>query len=246
VTNGLFARVFGSLANPGFAGGGLDAPGLHQRKGRRATVAPRTIYRTGRELVGAFLEETLPKDLFQLSRFGRVDPPWAPPPSGSGPEDYAAAWRQGYDGGPIRGAFRWLGLRGLDAALLDLPKSLRKRGRAPKAPPIHDFEDLPEVEDVIEVVLRHGAAIHDIQELMVGFRSVWTELDRIRPITWAADDLVDLLSQRTQRGRSIDAVPASMVFLWNSSNLPYHSRQLDRAERMLTNALREVMPGTYR
>jgi hypothetical protein len=139
-----------------------------------------------------------------------------------------------------------LGQLGLDAALLGLPKSLRKRGRAPKAHPIHDFEDLPEVEDVIEVVLKEGAAIHDVQELMVGFRSVWTELDRIRPITWAADDLVDLLSQRTQRGRSIDAVPASMVFLWSTSDLPYHVRQLDRAERMLTLALREVMPGTYR
>jgi hypothetical protein len=151
----------------------------------------------------------------------------------------------GYDGGPIRGAFRWLGQQGLEACLATLPKSLRRRGRAPKRVPVERFDDLPEAERVIKYILRHGAAMHDIQELLFGFREVWTELDKVRPDTWAVDDMIDTLSARSQRGRAIDPVPASMVFLWNSSDESFHRRQLEKAERLLILALREVMPGTH-
>jgi hypothetical protein len=205
----------------------------------------RTVYKSSSELIRAFLEQPLPKDLYQLSRFGKVDPPWAPPPHGATPEDYAAAWTVGYDGGPIRGAFRWLGQQGHEACLEFLPKSLRKRGRAPKSVLIEEFEDLPEVERVVNSILRHGAAMHDIQELLFGFKEVWTELDKIRPDTWAVDDMIDVLAARNARGRAIDPAPASMVFLWNSSPEPYHHRQLEKSERLLIRALRAVMPGTH-
>jgi hypothetical protein len=208
-------------------------------------VPTRSIYKTAPELVGAFLEQPLPKDLYQLSRFGKVDPPWVPPGHGAGPEEYAQAWVLGYDGGPIRGAFRWLGQAGLETCLEFLPKSLRKRGRAPKRPPVDEFEDLPEAERVVKSIVRHGAAMHDIQELLFGFRDIWTELDRIRPDTWAVEDLVEVLSARNARGRAVDPVPASFAFLWNSSDEPYHGRQLDKAQRLLLHGLREVMPGTF-
>ncbi|MBZ0267938.1 hypothetical protein K8I85_07270 [bacterium] len=205
----------------------------------------RSIYHTSAELVGAFLEQPLPKELYQLSRFEKVDPPWGPPPHGSGPAEYAAAWTAGYDGGPIRGAFRWMGQQGLEASLELLPKSHRARGRVPKRPPMENFEELPEAERVVKYILRHGAAMHDIQEFLVGFRDVWTELDRIRPDTWAIDELIEVLASRNSRGRSMDQVPAAFVFLWVSSDETYHERQLHKAERMLVHALREVMPGSY-
>lgn len=205
----------------------------------------KTLYRTTHELVEAFLEQPLPKEIYQLSRFGKVDPPWTPPGSGATPEDYAAAWTVGYDGGPIKGAFRWLGQQGMDASAEALPKSMRKRGRAPKRPLVTDFEELPEAERVIKSILRHGGALHDIQELLMGFKDVWTELDRIRPDTWAVEDMIDLLGARNSRGRSIDSVPASMVFVWNSSDEPFHARQIAKAERLLIHGLKAVMPGTF-
>lgn len=205
----------------------------------------RSIYKKAPELVGAFLEQPLPKDLYQLSRFGKVDPPWAPPMKGAGPDEYAQAWTQGYDGGPIRGAFRWLGQQGVDACLELLPKSYRKRGRAPKRTCLDEFLELPEAERLVKSILRHGAAMHDIQELLFGFRDIWTELDRIRPDTWAVEDMIEVLAARNSRGRAIDAIPASFVFLWNSSDEPFHARQLDKAERLLQHGLRAVMPGTH-
>ena len=44
---------------------------------------------------------------------------------------------------------------------------------------------------------------------------------------------------------SAAAVPASFAFLWNSSDDPYHVRQLERARRLLVLALQQVMPGTF-
>jgi hypothetical protein len=208
-------------------------------------VPTRSIYKTAPELVGAFLEQPLPKDLYQLSRFGKVDPPWAPPTAGSGPEEYAAAWTLGYDGGPIRGAFRWLGQQGLETCLDFLPKSLRKRGRAPKRLSIEEFSALPEAERLVKSILRHGAAMHDIQELLFGFQDIWTELDRTRPDTWAVEDLVEVLAARNARGRAIDPIPATFVFLWNSSAESFHARQIDKTERLLLHALKVVMPGTH-
>lgn len=205
----------------------------------------RSIYRSATELVGAFLEQPLPRDLYQLSRYGKVDPPWVPPAPGAGPEEYAAAWMQGYDGGPIRGAFRWLGQAGLETCTGMLPKALQKRGRAPKRPPIAEFEALPEAERMVKSILRDGAAMHDIQELLFGFREIWTELDTTRPDTWAVEDLIEVLSQRNARGKPVDPVPATFVFLWNSSSEPFHRRQLEKAERLLVHALRAVMPGTH-
>jgi hypothetical protein len=205
----------------------------------------RTVYRTPSELVAAFLEQPLPKELYQLSRFEKVVPPWGPPPHGAGPEEYAAAWAQGYDGGPIRGAFRWLGQQGVDACLEFLPKSHRGRGRAPKSPPVEDFPALPEADRVVQYILRHGAAMHDIQELLFGFQDVWTDLDRTRPDTWAVDDLIEVLGMRNHRGKSMDAVPATFLFLWVSSDEPYHARQLAKAERILVRGLCEVMPGKH-
>jgi len=208
-------------------------------------VSTRSIYRTPAELVAAFLEQPLPKEVYQLSRFEKVDPPWGPPPHGSGPAEYAAVWTQGYDGGPIRGAFRWLGQHGLEVSLEFLPRTQRGRGRVPKRPPVEHFEELPEVERVVGHILRHGAAMHDIQELLFGFRDIWTELDRTRPDTWAIDELIEVLAARNARGRSMDTVPATFAFLWSSSDEPFHARQLGKAERILVNGLREVMPGQY-
>jgi len=205
----------------------------------------RTLYKTTHELVEAFLEQPLPKEIYQLSRFGKVDPPWTPPGSGATPDDYAAAWTVGYDGGPIKAGFRWLGQQGIDTCLEFLPKSMRKRGRAPKRHLVSDFEELPEAERVIKNILRHGAALHDIQELLLGFKDVWSELDKTRPDTWAVEDMVDVLGTRNSRGRSIDPVPAAMVFLWNSSDEPFHARQLMKAERLLVHGLRVVMPGKF-
>lgn len=205
----------------------------------------RSLYRTAPELVAAFLEQPLPKELYRLSRFEKVVPPWGPPPHGSGPAEYAAAWVAGYDGGPIRGAFRWLGQQGLDEALTFLPKTLRGRGRVPKRPLIEEFTELPEVERMIRNLLKHGAAMHDIQELLFAQREIWAELDRQRPDVWAAEELVEVLSVHQQRSRSMDAVPASFAFLWNSSDEPFHVRQLERSRRMLVRALQEVMPGTF-
>jgi len=207
--------------------------------------ATRSIYRHPAALVSAFLEQPLPKELYQLSRFEKVDPPWGPPPHGSGPKEYAAAWTAGYDGGPIRGAFRWIGQQGLDRALEFLPKSHRGRGRAPKLPSVEQFEELPEADRVIRYILQRGAAMHDIQELLFGFQEVWAELDRTRPDTWAIDELIEVLSARNARGRAMDQVPATFVFLWTSSDEPYHARQLAKAERILLHALKEVMPGTF-
>lgn len=209
------------------------------------TVA-KAVYKTGKELVAAFLREPLPKELFLLSRFEKVEPPWAPPPPGSGPEEYAAAWTRGYDGGPIRGAFRWLGLQGSEAAFAFLPKPLQKRGRPPKSPPLADFASSPEVERMIKYLLRNGAAIHDIHDLVLGFRQVWEDLDKVRPDTWAVEDLVELLDERTQGAKDPDLVAPSMVFLWNSSNHPYHAKQVERAERILLQGLRAVLPGSHR
>jgi hypothetical protein len=205
----------------------------------------KALYKTTHELVEAFLEQPLPKEIYQLSRFGKVDPPWTPPPPGATPEDYAAAWTTGYDGGPIKGAFRWLGQQGVDPCLEALPKSMRKRGRAPKRTLVHDFEELPEAERMIKSILRHGAALHDIQELLLGFKDVWVELDGIRPDTWVVEDMIEVIGLRNSRGRAIDSVPASMVFLWNSSDEPFHARQLAKAERLLVHGLRAVMPGTF-
>ena len=55
----------------------------------------KTPYKTTHELVEAFLEQPLPKEIYQLSRFGKVDPPWTAPGHGATPEDYAAAWTVG-------------------------------------------------------------------------------------------------------------------------------------------------------
>ena len=205
----------------------------------------RTVYRSAPDMVAAFLEEPLPREIYRLSRFEKIDAPWGPPPHGSGPDEYAAAWTIGYDGGPIRGAFRWLGQQGLDVCLGFLPKSMRLRGRAPKSPPLEEFSELPETERAIRYLLKHGAAMHDIQELLFGFRDVWTELDRMRPDTWAVDELIEILGARNQRGRAMDTIPATFVFLWISSDHPYHAKQLAKAERMLGRGLREVMPGTH-
>lgn len=202
-------------------------------------------YKSPPALIGAFLEQPLPKDIYQLSRFGKVTPPWVPPVAGAGPEEYAAAWVQGYDGGPIKGAFRWIGQQGVDASLALLPKSLRKRGRAPKNALVETFEELPEAERVVKYSLRHGAALHDIQELLFGFQTIWTEMDRTRPDTWTVEDFIEVLGTRNSRGRSIDSVPATMVFLWNSSPEPFHARQLNKTERLLSEALKIVMPGTF-
>ncbi len=205
----------------------------------------RSAYRTGAELVAAFLEQPLPKDIYRLSRFDRVTAPWGPPPHGAGPAGYADAWVIGYDGGPIRGAFRWLGQHGADESLAFLPKSLRSRGRALKRPPLETFAELPEMERVVRHLLRHGAALHDIQELLFSLQDIWAELDRTRPDTWAAEELLEVLASRAQRSKSVDAVPASFVFLWNSSEEPVHRRQLERARRLLLRALQEIMPGTF-
>jgi hypothetical protein len=205
----------------------------------------RSADRADSELVAAFLEQPLPKELYRLSRFEKVVPPWGPPPRGAGPSEYAAAWLSGYDGGPIRGAFRWLGHQGVDRCLAFLPKTLRGRGRAPKRPPIEEFPDLPELERMVRSLLRHGAAMHDIQELLFAQRDIWAELDRQRPDVWAAEELIEVLSMHQQRARSVDAVPAAFAFLWNSSSESYHVRQLERARRLLVRALQEVMPGTF-
>ncbi|MEZ5066951.1 MAG: hypothetical protein R3B81_19725 [bacterium] len=205
----------------------------------------RTAYKTGADLVAAFLEQPLPKDIYQLSRFEKVEAPWGPPPHGSGPEEYAAAWAAGYDGGPIRGTFRWLGQHGLEHSLEVLPKSFQKPGRAPKLAPIEEFAELPEAERLVRYVLRHGAAMHDIQELLFGFRDIWTDLDRTRPDTWGAEEMIEVLGHRNQRGRSTESIPATFVFLWSSSDLAWHAKQLRRVERMLVHGLREVMPGAH-
>jgi hypothetical protein len=168
-----------------------------------------------------------------------------PPVAGAGPDEYAAAWVQGYDGGPIKGAFRWIGQQGVDASLAMLPKALRKRGRAPKNDLVETFEELPEAERVVKYSLRHGAALHDIQELLFGFQTIWTEMDRTRPDTWTVEDFIEVLGSRNARGRSIDSVPATMVFLWNSSPEAFHARQLSKTERLLSEALKIVMPGTF-
>lgn len=205
----------------------------------------RSIYRTAPELVAAFLVEPLPKELYRLSRFEKVTPTWGPPPHGSGPSEYSAAWTRGYDGGPIRGAFRWIGQQGLEVCSGILPKSMRPRGRAPKAPPLEQFADLPEMERIVRHLLRHGAAMHDIQELLFGLREIWTDVDQLRPEVWSLEELVEVLALRNQRARSMDTVPASFAFLWNSSNEPYHVRQLRKAERLLVHALQVVMPGNF-
>ncbi|MFN8178370.1 MAG: hypothetical protein U0167_10585 [bacterium] len=205
----------------------------------------RSIYRTAPELVAAFLEQPLPKDLYRLSRFEKVTPPWGPPPHGSGPPEYAASWMIGYDGGPIRGAFRWLGQQGVEASVEFLPKAMRSHGRSPKLPQVEEFADLPEMDRVVRYLLKHGAAMHDIQELLFGFREIWMDVDRLRPDVWSAEELVEVLSLRNQRARSMDTVPAAFAFLWNSSDEPYHVRQLRRAERLLVHALQVVMPGSF-
>jgi hypothetical protein len=122
---------------------------------------------------------------------------------------------------------------------------MRKRGRAPKRVLIEEFAELPEADRVVSYVLRHGAAMHDIQELLFGFHDVWKELDRIRPDTWAVEDMIEALATRSARGRSIESVPASMIFLWSSSSEAYHARQIKKAQRLLVHALREVMPGAH-
>ncbi|GJM43708.1 MAG: hypothetical protein DHS20C21_05500 [Gemmatimonadota bacterium] len=208
-------------------------------------VSTRSIYRTPAELVRAFLEQPLPKEIYQLSRFEKVDAPWGPPPHGSSPVEYAAAWARGYDGGPIRGAFRWLGQQGLEACLQYLPRNQRGRGRVPKRALIEEFDELPESERVASYSLRHGAALHDIQELLFGFAEIWAELDKTRPDTWAIDELIEILAARNNRGRSMEAVPATFVFLWGSSDEVYHARQLSKAERILVHGLKEVMPGQF-
>jgi len=205
----------------------------------------RSVYRAAPDLVAAFFEQPLPKELYRLSRFDKVTPPWGPPAHGSGPGEYAAAWTLGYDGGPIRGAFRWLGQHGIDDCLPFLPKSLRPRGRAPKRPPIEEFAELPEVERVVRFLLKHGAAMHDIQELLFGMREVWTELDRLRPDVWSAEELIEVLAGRNQRARNMDTVPAAFGFLWGSSTEAFHRRQLERTRRLLLRALGEVMTGSY-
>lgn len=206
----------------------------------------RTAYRSDEELVAAFLEQPLPKDLYSLSQFEKVDPPWGPPPHGSGPTEYASAWSEGYDGGPIRGAFRWLGQFGLDACLALLPKSLRSRGRPPRTEPIEDFEAIPEIGRVAEYVLENGAAMHDIQELLFGLQDIWTDLDRTRPDTWSVEEFIEILSARNARGKSSAPVPAAFLFLWASSAEPYHAKQIEKAQRLLHHALCEVMPGRHR
>lgn len=205
----------------------------------------KTVYTKPAERVGAFLEQPLPKELYRLSRFEKVEPPWGPPPHGSGPEEYAAAWVVGYDGGPIRGAFRWLGQQGVDTCLDFLPKAQRGRSRAPKRPGVEEFIELPEADRIVDYILEHGAAMHDIQELLFGFQDVWADLDRTRPDTWAINELIEVLGARNQRGKSMDSIPAIFAFLWNSSDETFHSRQLAKAERMLVRGLQEVMPGTF-
>ena len=85
----------------------------------------------------------------------------------------------------------------------------------------------------------------DIQELLFGFRDVWTELDRTRPDTWSVDEMIEILGARNQRGRAMDSVPATFLFVWLSSDHPYHAKQLMKAERMLVRGLHAVMPGTH-
>ena len=87
--------------------------------------------------------------------------------------------------------------------------------------------------------------MHDIQELLFGFRDIWTDLDRSRPDTWAVNELIEVLGMRNHRGKSMDAIPAVFAFLWNSSDEVFHERQLHKAERMLVRGLKEVMPGQF-
>ena len=206
----------------------------------------KAVFKSGKDLVSAFLHEPLPKELFLLSRYGKVEPPWAPPPPGAGAEEYADAWANGYDGGPIKGAFRWVGMQGAQTALATLPKMLQKRGRPPKSPPIADFAAIPEVERMIKFVLRNGAAIHDVHDLVMGFREVWENLDKIRPDTWSTEDLMDLLDERSQKLKDTDIVAPAMLFLWNSSNHPFHAKQVERTQRILVHGLRAVLPGSHR
>lgn len=208
------------------------------------TVA-KAVFKTGRDLVAAFLKDPLPKELFLLSRYGKVEPPWAPPQPGADAESYASAWTRGYDGGPIRAAFRWVGQHGEDPGFRGLWQG-ESSLCPPKSPLLADFAAIPEVERMIKYLIRNGAAIHDVRDLLVGFHEVWDNLDRIRPDTWSADDLLDLLVERTGKGRDPDIVPASMLFLWNSSNHPYAAKQIARGETLLLTGLRAVLPASSR
>jgi hypothetical protein len=116
-------------------------------------------------------------------------------------------------------------------------------GPRPKLP-VHEFIELPEIDRLVCHLLRHGAAMHDIQELLFGFQEIWSDLDRIRPDVWGTEELVEILVQRNGRARSVDSVPASFAFLWNSAEA-YHARQLERSRRVLVHALEHVMPGHF-
>jgi len=109
-----------------------------------------------------------------------------------------------------------------------------------------DFAAIPEAERMIKFVLRNGAAIHDVHDLVLGFREVWENLDKIRPDTWSTEDLFDLLDERTQKLKDSDIVAPAMLFLWNSSNHSFHAKQVERTQRILVHGLRAVLPGSHR
>lgn len=168
----------------------------------------------GPDLVSAFLERPIRNDLRKLSRFGTIERPRFKVREGvSSPEEIAQAWCDGFNGRAVTDAFYCL----LESDPVTWPK--RKEGKKPSGRKIEAFEDIPEIAAAVRAACEAGEAIHHIRSYVTAMRKLWTDLNKTRPQTWTADDVVAVLRRRHVIGvGSVQYPLAGVRYLWLGQN----------------------------
>ena len=164
----------------------------------------------GPELVAAFLERPIRNDLRKLSKFGTIERPRFKVREGvSSPEEIAQAWRDGFNGRAVSDAFYRL----LESDPNIWPQ--RPEPKVPNARKLEAFEDLPEIAGAVRAACEAREAIHHIRSYVTAMRKLWQDLNRIRPQTWTADNVVAVLRRRHVLGvGSVQDPLAGVRYLW--------------------------------
>lgn len=164
----------------------------------------------GPELVSAFLERPIRNDLRSLSKFGTIERPRFKVREGvSSPQEIAKAWCDGFNGRAVTDAF----FRLLESDPNTWPE--RNEPKTPSGRKIDAFEDLPEIASAVRAACDAGEAIHHIRSYVTAMRKLWTDLNRTRPLTWTADNVVAVLRRRHVIGvGSVQYPLAGVRYLW--------------------------------
>lgn len=164
----------------------------------------------GPELVAAFLERPIRNDLRTLSKFGTIERPRFKVREGvSSPQEIAQAWCDGFNGRAVSDAFFSL----LESDPSTWPSRAEPKG--PNARKVEMFEELPEIASAIRAACDAGEAIHHIRSYVTAMRKLWTDLNRTRPMTWTADNVVAVLRRRHVIGvGSVQYPLAGVRYLW--------------------------------